>query len=169
MNRLWLMDDIIEEMKEKYGDERIWILETRGWDLTNTPKRRNRDKDRNDWADKAVKCVFGKARDEIIRKDPKRFSTGEYNFSYIKFAINEDGTIYGVVNGLSCFHKYYPSDIWFYALPDKDKPKLTRLMEEYKLKWYVDKILLLKNKNPEDRSEACDNEKWMHDRFYLKD
>lgn len=118
MNRLWLMDDIIEEMKEKYGDERIWILETRGWDLTNTPKRRNRDKDRNDWAniagiifmktaqsidhsincaDKAVKCVFGKARDEIIRKDPKRFS---YNFSYIKFAINTDRCI--------------ESCIWFY-------------------------------------------------------
>lgn len=118
MNRLWLMDDIIEEMKEKYGDERIWILETRGWDLTNTPKHRNSDKDRNDWADKAVN---------------------------------------------------YPSDIWFYALPDKDKPELTQLMEEYKLKWYVDEILLLKNKNPENRSEACANEKWMHDRFNLKD
>lgn len=169
MHKLYSKGDIIKIITEEYGEGKICLIDTTEWDLTNTPKRRNRDAGRSKFADEATEMIFGIKRETIIRKNPRCYSTGEYNFSYIKFAKNNAGEVFGIVNGLSCFHCYYPSDIYFYPIPDKNNSKVSRFMEENKLEWYTATVLILKNENPKDRKEAVNNEKWLHRRFNLMD
>ena len=55
-------------------------------------------------------------------------SSGEFNFSYIKFAENEEG-IFAIVHGKSSFHCMYPSDVWFSDFGVNEKRELKEIFE----------------------------------------
>lgn len=157
-------------MIEKYGADNVFVVSTEEYDLTTNPKQGNRQKDRSIWSDNVVSQLYnGTKRSEIIKQKPRYASSGEYNFSYIKFAQNCKEEIYGVVNGKSSFHCMYPSDVWFYDLTEDGKEGLKMCMEDNKLQWYTKEILILKNKNTFDSEEACKNEKIMQKLFNLYD
>lgn len=63
----------------------------------------------------------------------------------------------------------YPSDVWFYEFDGKSKKKLEQCMIQNNLKWYEEKILILKNENVLDSKEAYDNERKMKNWFGLYD
>ena len=135
----------------------------------NLQKKSNGRKDgRNAWANKMAKEFFGKERSDIVKQQPRVLSTGEYAFVYIKFFVDETGKIYGGVNGLSSIHKGYPGDVWFYPVPDKNKPAVTSLMEKHGFSWYTEQILLIRSAHPKRRDEARELETFLHDCFKLE-
>lgn len=166
---LYLKKQIEECLIKKYGKDNVFIVSTEGYDLTTNPKGRNSKKERSEWADNVVSKLYnGKKRNKIIKMNARVRSTGEYNFSYIKFAQNSKEEIYGIVNGKSSFHCMYPSDVWFYEFEDESKKtNLKTCMENNDLHWYTKEILILKNKDKLNSKEAYDNEKVMHKLFDL--
>lgn len=167
--KLFLKEEIVNQLKEKYNPDNVCIVSTEGYDLTTNPSGRNSKKDRSEWADSVVCQLYnGTKRSEIIKKEPRLRSTGEYNFSYIKFACNDAGDIYGIVNGMSSFHKMYPSDVFFYDL-DEYKKEVSEYMKDNVLEWYTKEILILKNDNVLEHKEAYKHEKEMKELFGLFD
>lgn len=156
MNReLYKIDDIIEKLKHENFS--FYLVSTDKYDLTTNPKSRNSKKSRSDWADATVKELYRLERSQIVKKCPRRNSTGEYNFAYIKFAKNEDG-IFGVVHGKSSFHCMYPSDVWFYDFDDGEKEELVKFFKKKRMEWYTKAIIIIKNQNDLDSKEAYKNE-----------
>lgn len=167
---LSLKQEIIEKLIEIYGDKRVFVLATKDYDLTTDPTQRNKRLDRSKWADACVKTLFdGKDRETIVKKNNKNRSEGEYNFSYIKFAVDKKGNIYGIVSGKSSFHKDYPSDVWFYDIAEKNSKKVAIYMKEHSLKWYKKEIVILKNEDELSYKEAYDNERTLKNEFNLFD
>ncbi len=160
--------NIIERLNKDYGKERVCLVNTSDYDLTTLPKHGNSNIDRSNWADKVVKYLY-KINRNSINHEPRFFSTGEYNFTYIKFVKDDKGKIYGAVSGLSCFHSNYPSDVYFYDIPDDEKKQLSDLMVKNHLEWYKDEILIFMNIDAKDRNEAKDNEKKLKKLFNLYD
>lgn len=168
--KLQLKEKITQELEETYGKNSVYLIKTEGFDLTTNPKGRNNKLSRSDWADGVVQQLFSNIDRNTIRKEkPRVQSSGEFNFSYIKFAIDDSGKIYGVVSGKSSFHKMYPSDVWFYKFADDSKKELKKYMNDNTLKWYKDEILILKNDEPLDSKEAYRKEKEMKKLFCLFD
>jgi len=163
------INEIVEKLKNELNLEEnkdFFLVSTKEYDLTTNPKGRNSKKSRSDWADKTVEHLFNKKRREIEKKCPRKISTGEYNFTYIKFAEEiETGEIYGIVHGKSSFHKLYPGDVWFYDFADNKKKELKDFFEKNGLKWHTEKILIIKNQNVCDYSEAMANEKMLKNLF----
>lgn len=122
------LEEIETILEEKLGADRFAFVPTNKYDLTTNPKGRNSKKDRREWADAVVKMLFGNIEREEIVKASRRLGTGEYNFSYIKFAMNSNNEIFGVVHGKSSFHCMYPSDVWFYDLCDGQKKKVAEFL-----------------------------------------
>lgn len=162
---LFTISQVKEHLSKKIGDSFWEEVFTDKYDLTTNPKGRNSKKSRSDWADITVRKLFGKERKDIIKKSRKR-STGEYNFSYIKFAQNESGKIFAIVHGKSSFHCKYPSDVWFYAFDDVKKKELEEFFKNNGLKWYTEKIIIIKNKDCLECKESYYNEgqlkKWFN-------
>ncbi|MGO5020598.1 hypothetical protein ACTQ32_12315 [Roseburia faecis] len=170
--KLYTIEEIEKMLKSECGikSENVKIVLTKGYDLTTNPSGRNSKKDRSHWADNVVEQIYlNTDRSNIVKKYPRKRSSGEYNFSYIKFGINDKGVIYGLVSGKSSFHCMYPSDVWFYEFDGKSKKKLEQCMIQNNLKWYEEKILILKNENVLDSKEAYDNERKMKNWFGLYD
>ena len=80
MHKLYSKGDIIKIIKEKYGEGKICLIDTTEWDLTNTPKRRNRDAGRSKFADEATEMIFGIKRETIIRKKQDVIQQGNIIF-----------------------------------------------------------------------------------------
>lgn len=155
---------------DKFKAENVQIVSTKGFDLTTNPCGRNSKKDRSRWANNVVKQIYANIdRKNIVKEYPRKRSSGEYNFSYIKFGINDKGVIYGLVSGKSSFHCMYPSDVWFYEFDGESKKELEQCMIKNNLKWYEERILILKNERELDSKEAYDNEKEMKRLFDLYD
>lgn len=168
--KLYTKDQIIKKLSKKYGSGNVCIVSTEGYDLTTNCKRRNSNKDRSKWADTVVAQLYnGMIRSEIIQKNSRVQSTGEYNFAYVKFACDDDGNVYGIVSGLSSFHKMYPSDVYFYNLEKAEKKEAAKRMKENALKWYTKEILIVKNVNELDRKESAKHEKEIKELFGLSD
>ena len=155
---LYKKDYIIEELKKHFDEKDLILVSTKKYDLTTNPHGRNSKKDRSNWADKTVSLIFDEERSKII-KSSRNHSCGEYNFSYIKFAENDYGEIYGIVHGKSSFHCLYPSDVWFYDIDNSRKTQLVECFNKYNLEWYTKEILIVKNQNKMDSKEAYINEK----------
>lgn len=173
MENLHKINEIVKmlqtEMHLKENKD-FFLVSTGEYDLTTNPKGRNSKKDRNDWADKNVEMLFGKKRCEIVKKkeDARKNSAGEYNFSYIKFAENKEGEVFGIVHGKSSFHSLYPGDVWFYdftVIPDNKKKELKEFFKKNDLKWHTEKIIIIKNKDACDYFEAKANENRLKDLF----
>lgn len=161
-------EETLRLLTEEYREERVCVVDTNDYDLTTNPRGRNRNKSRSEWADNVVKKLFGIERETIIKKKPRESSSGEYNFSYIKFAENSSSEVLGVVSGKSSFHRMYPSDLWFYALDGK-KAKVKELFSQEHLCWHTQKVIILKNKDPQNSKEAYENERMMKNKFGLLD
>lgn len=170
MNKeLYTKEQIIKELRKKYGSDNVCMVCTENYDLTTNYKGRNSKKDRSVWADTVVALLYnGMIRSEIIKKEPRVQSSGEYNFAYVKFAC-DDGNVYGIVSGLSSFHKMYPSDVYFYNLEEAEKKEAAKRMKENALKWYTKEILIVKNVNVLDRKESVKHEKEIKELFGLSD
>ena len=158
----YLREDILTQLKEEFGETHVCVVSTEGYDLTTNPKERNSKKDRSNWADYVVKNLYG----GIIRKD---LSAEEYNFSYIKFGIDDKDNIYGLVSGKSKFHWLYPSDVWFYEFDGITKMELENHMKKNNMRWYEKEIVILKNKDGSSSKEAYENERKMKSMFGLFD
>ena len=61
----YLREDIINQLKEEFGETNVCVVSTEGYDLTTNPKGRNSKKDRSNWADYVVKKLY----DGSIRKE----------------------------------------------------------------------------------------------------
>lgn len=169
--KMYTKKQIVEKLNEKYGNNNVCIVSTEGYDLTTYPTWGNNKKERCMWADVVVRKLYnGKNRIEIKKKS-RNWSTGEYSFSYVKFACDNDDNIYGIVSGSSSFHEQYASDVYFYDIyQDEFKNKeAVKRMKEKKLKWYKKEILILKNINVLDRKEASKREKEIKKLFELSD
>ena len=154
-------EEIKKTLQEKYGKNRVFMISTEKFDLTTNPKKRNTNKGRSKWADEVVEQLYlGIERSQLEKE--------ECNFSYIKFAQNNEGKIFGVVNGKSKFHHKYPSDVWFYD-DFTGKDDLKKCMDDYNLQWDTKEILIIKNENPLNSSEAYANESKLHEMFNLYD
>lgn len=162
--KLYEIDKIIKTLEHHFNKEDIILVSTDKYDLTTNPHGRNSKKERSKWADLTVKKLFNEDRAQII-KTSRKHSSGEYNFSYIKFAENNFGKIFGVVHGKSSFNCMYPSDVWFYELDGTSKILLTNLFKKYDLKWYTKAILIIKNIDKNDSAEAYKNEKLLKSLF----
>ena len=169
LQRLFTLTEIKLKLTEILGQENIVLVSTKGYDLTTNPRHRNKNRRRSEWADTTVKKIYGIERTQIVKKFARQRSTGEYNFSYIKFAIDSKQQIYGVVHGKSSFHVKNPSDIWFYDFDHVKKEDLKKLFKYQKLTWYTDEILIIKNNNPLDSKEAYKNEKLIQSLFSTYD
>ena len=140
------IDVIQKKLIEEFGNDRVVTVSTKGYDLTTNPKGRNSKKDRRDWADSIFRELFDNMERSDVIKERRCLGSGEYNFSYVKFAINKNNEIVGVVHGKSSFHCMYPSDVWFYDFDDGKKNKVKELFEKQGLSWYTDEIIIIKNK-----------------------
>lgn len=140
-------------VESKFGSNKCVVVETKNFDLTTHINRRNNNKDRAKWANKVILDLTNGKREDIGRD-----SNEEYNFAYIKFALNEEGESFAVVSGLSSFHWNYPSDVEFYDINKENKIKLKNTFDN-KLEWDKEKIILVKSDNPYNRKEARSNEK----------
>ena len=156
--KLFKKDYIIKELKKYFDEKKLIFVSTEKYDLTTNPSGRNSKKDRSAWADETVRKIFNEDRNGIV-KSSRNHSCGEYNFSYIKFAENKRGDIYGIVHGKSSFHRLYPSDVWFYDVDNSCKTQLVECFDKYNLEWYTKEILIVKNQNKMDGKEAYINEK----------
>lgn len=159
--KLYTKEQIIEKLKQKYGDNNIYIVSTEGYDLTTCPNGRNSKRDRSDWADEIVLQLYNKKRSEIERET--------YHFAYVKFACEEDDNIYGIVSGKSSFHIKNPSDVYFYDLDTEKKKEAAIYMKENGLRWYTKEILIVKNCNKLNRKEAYNHEREIKELFGLFD
>ena len=113
--QLFRIDELMKSLEKNIGHEnKFFLVSTAKYDLTTNPKGRNSRKSRSEWADETVKELFKRERSQIVKMYPRKCSTGELNFSYIKFAENTCGEVFGIVHGKSSFHCMYPSDVWFY-------------------------------------------------------
>jgi len=163
------LEEIEILLEEKLGRDRFVFVSTAKYDLTTNPKGRNSKKGRSDWADVVVKMLFeNKERGEIV-KASRRLGTGEYNFAYIKFAVNDNNEIFGVVHGKSSFHCMYPSDVWFYDLNEFYKKEIKEFFENNGLRWYTERILIIKNLDVYDYKESYINEKHLKEWFHTFD
>ncbi len=166
-------EDFISHLKKNVFKEKnaykYFFVSTKEYDLTVNPRNRL-NKARCEWADNTVRELFKKERKDISRKKPRIFSTGEYNFVYIKFVKEKanEKTIIPIVNGLSCFHAKYPSDVWFYDISNSKKKKLKNFIKD-KYEWYTDEILIIIGNYPEIREEAKEIEKTLHNKLNLYD
>lgn len=106
---------------------------------------------------------------DIYNQQRKLLQTEAYHFSYIKFAINKTGKIFGIVGGKSQFHHKYASDVCFYDIEDEkfDRKRAAIFMRENELNWYEDEILILKNIVHNSSQEAKNNEKMMQNKYNL--
>lgn len=158
--KIFTIDEIKSVLERKIGTEieAFYLVSTEGYDLTTNPKGRNSKKSRSTWADVVVKELFNIERKQIAKVCPKKRSTGEYNFSYIKLARDASGSVFGIVHGKSSFHCMYPSDVWFYNFTNVKKGDLEKFMNQYGLEWYTKEIIIIKNKNSQDCREAYINE-----------
>lgn len=163
------LEEIEIILEEKFGIHRFVRISTDKYDLTTNPKGRNSKKDRCDWADAVVKMLFENKERGEIKKTSRRLGTGEYNFAYIKFAVNKNNEIFGVVHGKSSFHCMYPSDVWFYDFDDERKNELKELFVENGLRWYTEKIIIIKNNDVYDYKEAYKNEQALKEYLHTFD
>ena len=160
---------IIKKMRKIYGKDRVLVISTKGYDFTRRPRYGRSDKERNMWMDKIVCPIYGVDRNNIV-KESRAQSSGEYNFSYIKFGVNvKSRKSYGIVSGKSSFHKNYASDVWFYKFEKNKKVLLEDYMKDNGLEWDVEEIVILKNKDSKDANEAYVNEKILKNKFGLFD
>lgn len=172
-DKLYTKEKIVKKLKMIYdsgGDENVFLVSTKDYDLTTNPKKRNENKERCDWIDVEVadKLYGIKDRSKIIKQDPRRLSTGEYNFAYIKFACDNVGNVYGIVSGKSSFYALNPSDVWFYDI-DIRNTEAAKRMKEQNLTWYDEEILIVKNVDALNSDEAFANEKKIKKLFSLSD
>ena len=156
--KLSKINDIVEKSAEHFGKDNIILVSTEDYDLTTNPCGRNSKSGRSKWADEIVKEVYNEERKKIV-KTSRGNSKGEYNFSYIKFVENNCGEIFGIVHGKSSFHCMYPSDVWFYTFDNNSKIELEKYFKKHDLKWHTKKILIVKNNDKNDCTEAYKNEK----------
>lgn len=169
MNKLKCKKYIIQEMIETYGEDRVLVVSTKDYDFTRKPRHGKAEKQRSMWLDNVVCPLYKINRNNIIKKSRAQ-STGEYNFSYIKFGVNvESKKIYGLVSGKSSFHKNYAGDVWFYEFQMNEKKQLQECMSINKLEWYVEEVVILKNVDSKDAKEAYVNERSLKNRFGLFD
>lgn len=154
---------IIKVLKERFGDERVFEINTKGYNLSPFNKIRKRACAKSTWANETF--------EEIYKSNRKDLKTDTYHFSYIKFAVDKDNNeVYGLVSGKSSFHHRYPSDVWFYDLHDENETKLAaKYCDHNALEWYSEEILIIKNEDDKNRQEAFDNEKIMKNLFNLFD
>lgn len=47
--KLFLKEEIVNQLKEKYNPDNVCIVSTEGYDLTTNPSGRNSKKDRSEW------------------------------------------------------------------------------------------------------------------------
>ena len=161
MVKLKSKEYIIQEMINSYGKDRVLVVPTKDYDFTSKPRGGKNDKQRNEWLDNVVCPLYN-----IDRKN----LTDKYNFSYIKLGINvESKKVYGLVSGKSSFHPNYASDLWFYKFEKNEKLQLQECMRNNKLEWYVEEIVILKNKDSKNAKESYDNERALKERFGLFD
>lgn len=156
MSKKLMKKENVEKILEKElgpKNERFFVISTENHDLTTNPKGRNAKKSRSEWADKVVKKLYGIERSQIVKSKSRVRSSGEFNFSYIKFAENEEG-IFAIVHGKSSFHCMYPSDVWFYDFGVNEKRELKEIFELYNLEWYKKEIIIIKNQDALDGKEA---------------
>lgn len=156
--KLKTMEEVKAKLIEEFSINRIFTVSTKEYDLSTNPKGRNSKKDRRNWADAIFKELYNKDRC-VVEKKSRCLGTGEYNFSYVKFAMNKDNEIFGVVHGKSSFHCLYPSDVWFYDVNEGGKDKVRKLFGERGFSWYTDEIIIIKNDNELSYKEAYNNEK----------
>lgn len=169
MDKLKSKEYIIQKMREEYGKDRVLIVTTKDYDFTRKPRYGRAEKQRSIWLDNIV-CPLYKVDRNIIVKESRALSTGEYNFSYIKFGVNtKSKAVYGLVSGKSSFHKNYASDVWFYEFEKDEKVLLQERMRRNELEWDVEEIVILKNKNSKDAKEAYENERTLKNTFGLFD
>ncbi len=164
---LFTISEIKKRLINEYGEDNICIVNTKGFDLIK--KSSGGLNGRNVWADNVVRQIYGIERSEIIKEFPRVCGSGEYQFAYVKFFKDNKKNIYGGVNGLSSFHRSYPSDVWFYPVPDESKQRVTSVMEQFHLSWYTDEILIIKNEDVKNRTEARKKESDLHNWFELED
>ncbi len=165
--RLYTIDEIKERLIYEYGKDSIIMVNTKDFNLEK--KSSGKSDGRNVWADVTVKKLYGIERSEIIKKKPRVCGTGDYQFAYVKFFKDDNNNIYGGVNGLSSFHRGYPSDVWFYPVPDEDKQRVSSIMEQFHLSWYTDEVLIIINEDVLNRAEARKKESDLHNWFELED
>lgn len=151
------LKDAMKILSKEFGNEQVVLVSTKAFDLTTNPKGRNHKADRSAWADKVFKMLFNEKRENIVKKS-RCLGSGEYNFSYVKFGINNRNEIYGVVHGKSSFHCMYPSDVWFYDFADDKKSSIKQCFDENRLSWYTERIIIVKNVDMRDYKEAYKNE-----------
>ncbi|MBD5467964.1 MAG: hypothetical protein HDR21_07420 [Lachnospiraceae bacterium] len=144
-------DDVVSDMKTKYGDKRVALVRSKNFSESKTY---------TEWANKVVENIFG--------KDRATLNSGECNFSYIKFAKNKKEEIFAIVAGVSQFHKKYTSDICFYDI-QTEKKDAAEFMRKNELSWDEYEILIFLNQNNDfgDRKEALKNEKKMQCDYIL--
>lgn len=171
--KLYTKDEIVEKLINEYEEENVCLVSTKGYDLTTNPGGRNKNESRCEWINiEVADKLYGiKDRSQIIKKVPRRLSTGEYNFAYVKFASDKDGNIYGIVSGKTSFHALNPSDVWFYDInmEEKKTKEASIRMQEKNLRWYEDEILIVKNEDVLSSDEALDHEREIQEMFNLSD
>lgn len=166
----YTFEEINTKLQACFPEGNIRVVSTEKYDLTTNPKGRNSKRERSKWADEVVRNIYDNMeRKNVVKKYPRQCSSGELNFSYIKFGIDKDGNVYGLVSGKSSFHCKYPSDVWFYDFEKLDKKELEKYMLKNNMKWYTDKIIILKNKDTYFSKEAYENERIMKELFDLFD
>ncbi len=150
-------DEIVRELKREYKG-RVYEVNT---EVLNPGYNRKRG-DIVKWADSV--CSF-------IYKCDRRNLEKPIHFSYIKFATKKDGTVVGIVGGKSSFTSQYTSDVRFYDLNGKKHSSKTTavIMKAEELKWYTESIVIFKNLNDGNRSEAFSNEADLKRSFFLED
>lgn len=157
-----LKSEIVKELEDKFGKEYVYVVSTEGYDLRTNPKGRNSKKDRSRWADSIINLLHPGV-------DRRNITSDEYNFSYIKFGINDKGEVYGLVSGKSSFHCMYPGDVWFYEFDGTSKKEIEKCMSENHMVWYENEVLILKNNDVFDSEKAYENEGKMKEMFSLFD
>lgn len=146
---LWEKEDIVNDLQKAYGESAV-LVSTKSI-LEN----------KNKWASTICFELFNRKRETLI--------TEAYHFSYIKFAIDEQGKIWGFVGGKSQFHWKNPSDIVFYDIEDVKwvNKKAAVFMRKNKFRWDKEKILILKNTDNSSSEEAEKNEEMLQNKYNL--
>lgn len=145
---LWTWDKIYEDMIIKYGN-RVFETDTTGIVCNKSA-----------WARKVVENIYNIKRSDLTET--------ACHFSYIKFAIRNDGKFVGIVGGKSQFHHKYPSDVLFYDINLAKKKKAAQVMIKNKLTWCEEKIIILVNEvNDDSGKEARANEKLLQRDYNL--
>lgn len=148
IDNLWTWNEICKDMRKKYGD-RVFEVDTTSITVNKSA-----------WAREVVKDLYGIDRSDLTEK--------ACHFSYIKFAVREDGEVVGIVGGKSQFHHKNASDVLFYDIDNEEEKMAAEVMRQNKLVWYEEKIIILVNEVDNDSSkEAVTNEKILQKDYNL--